>query len=271
MDLRCMFSPKLAVAITGATGFIGRNLIAAFDVDDFESRSFESVDPGSVIIHLAADVSSTRDALLSNIAIDTFVLETINSKHKGLIYASSNNVYPYAFNCRIAELQRFNDYYAASKVFGEKLIADRASVPSVSVRIADVFGVGQRHGNFFRAIENSIRTAAPLNQYGKGLKRRTYIHVRELCGMLKFIASSQLESTQFCGALNLGYADSASVAEIIDNVANIAGISITQIPLQDDLSDSDVRTMNISSLPGYRPYWISFKEALAAYVLEIQT
>jgi len=270
MDLRCKFSPKLGVAITGATGFIGSKLVAAFDVDDFAPRSFESVDAGAIVIHLAADVSPTREALLTNITVDTFVLETVNSKHKGLIYASGNNVYPYALNCRIDELQRFNDYYAASKVFGEKLIAEWASVPAVSVRIADVFGVGQRHGNFFKAIEQAVRTKMPLNQYGKGLKRRTYIHVLELCGMLKFIASNRLEVSQPGDALNLGYCDSASVAEIINEVADLTGASITHTPLEYDASEGDIRTMNVSTLHGYKPHWPGFREALATYVREIR-
>lgn len=270
MDLRCKYSPALGIAITGATGFIGNKLVATFDVNDFEPRPFEAVDAGSIIIHLAADVSPTRDAMLKNIAIDAFVLEAVNAKHKGLIYASGNNVYPYALNCRIAELQRFNDYYAASKIFGEKLFAEWATVPTVSVRIADVFGVGQRHGNFFKAIEQAVRAGMPLIQYGKGLKRRTYIHVQELCGMLRFIALNRLIISQPGDVLNLGYFDSASIAEIMNEVVDLTGASITQTPLKIDATECDFRTMKVSTLNGYTPYWPSFREALSAYVNEIR-
>lgn len=271
MDLRCKYSPKLGVAITGATGFIGSQLVDVFGADDFEAISFESVGTGAVVVHLAADVSPTREAMLANIAADTWLLEIVNQKHKGLVYASSNNIYPYALDCRIDELPSCNDYYSASKILGEKLVLEWAKVPAVSMRIADVFGLGQRHGNFFKAIEQAVRAGMPLKQYGQGLKRRTYIHIRELCEMLKFIALHGLKTYQPGIALNLGYLDSFSVTEIINMVAGLSGSSINQIPLEVDRTGVDVRTMQVSVLPGYKPCWGSFREALAAYVDEIQS
>lgn len=271
MDFRCQYSPSLRVAITGATGFIGKNLIGVFASDDFECCVIEEVPDGATIIHLAADVSPTREALLENAACDTFLVELANQKHRGLVYASGNNVYPFAVECRVSEYPRANDYYALSKILGEKLVSEWARIPSVTVRIADVFGGGQRHGNFFKAIEHSVRTGGPLQQYGKGLKRRTYIHVRELCEMLKFISQHCLECVRPGGeVLNLGYADSASVAEILQIVSELTGVEILARTLDSDRSEFDVRTMFISPLNGYVPCWGGFREALTAYVEQIQ-
>lgn len=266
-----MYSPKQRVAITGATGFIGSQLVDAFGSNDFESTAFESIGSGAVVVHLAADVSPTREAMLTNIAADSWLLEIVNQKHKGLVYASSNNVYPYALDCRIDELPRCNDYYSASKILGEKLVSEFAKVPAVSIRIADVFGLGQRHGNFFKAIEQAVRMRMPLKQYGQGLKRRTYIHVHELCEMLKFITLHGLKISQPGTVLNLGYSDSSSVKEIINMVAGLSGSLVNEIHLEVDNSGIDVRTMRVSALDGYKPCWGSFREALAAYVDEIQS
>lgn len=271
MDLRCKYSPSLGVAVTGSTGFIGSQLLNTFKVADFKAIPVELIEDAAVIIHLAADVSSTRHAMLTNIAIDTFLLEVVNQKHKGLIYASSNNIYPYALDCRINEFPRCNDHYAASKIFGEKIYSEWTKVPTVSVRIADVFGVGQRHGNFFKAIERSIQTEASLQQYGRGLKRRTYIHIQELCESLKFIALHGLEDRQPSRSVNLGYADSASIAEILDMVSELTCLTITNIPLEVEKSQFDVRTMQPSLLNGYTPCWGSFREALSAYVDKIKS
>jgi nucleoside-diphosphate-sugar epimerase len=270
MDLRCKYSHKLGVAITGATGFIGSKLIHVFGADDFEVTPFENIEAGAVVVHLAADVSSTRAALLANIAADTYLLEIVNQKHKGLVYASGNNVYPYALDCRVNECTRCNDYYATSKIVGEKLVSEWAKVPAVLVRIADVFGVGQRHGNFFRAIEQAVRTGMPLNQYGLGLKRRTYIHVAELCDMLKFIALNYLGYVQPVPVFNLGYEDSGSIEEIFRMVSSMTGLQVITNSLETDRSCLDIRTMQVSTLCGFVPRWGSFSEALAAYVDQIK-
>lgn len=270
MDLRCKYSSSLGVAVTGSTGFIGSRLIDVFGTDDFTAIPFESIESGAFVVHLAADVSPTRDAMLANVAADTWLLERVNKFHRGLIYASSNNVYPYALDCRIDELQRCNDYYAASKIIGEKIVSDWSKVPTVSVRIADVFGIGQRHGNFFKAIEQALSSGMPLKQYGRGLKRRTYIHVQELAEMLKYIALNSFCSSGRGSALNLGYADSASVSEILDMVAMVSGSEIVQVPIDLDNSDTDIRSMHTSTLYGYKPRWVSFRAALEAYVHEAQ-
>lgn len=270
MDVRCKYSPKLGVAITGSTGFVGRNLIDAFDSDDFESMPFDSVRSGALVIHLASDVSATRDALLSNLAVDTWLLEIVNRRHRGLVYASTNNVYPHAVDCCVDERLRCGDYYSASKVFGEKLIAEFSLVPTVSLRIADVFGLGQRHGNLFRAIESSIISGAALKLYGNGLKRRSYIHVVELCEIIKFISTQCLDDFRPGLALNIGYSDSATVSEIMEMVSDLSGLPIENLPLEVDVSGCDIRTLKPSFLPSYAPKWGSFREALAVHVDQIR-
>jgi nucleoside-diphosphate-sugar epimerase len=271
IDLRCKYSSKLGVAITGSSGFTGTRLRYLFGADDFLTVAYEDIKESSVIIHLAANVLPTREAMLENITIDTYVLEIANRKHKGLIYASGNNVYPFSVDCRTSDSTRCNDYYSASKIVGERLITELANLPFTVIRIADVFGIGQRHGNFFKAIENSVLNRKPLKQYGAGQKRRTYIHIDELCEIIKFLTFKHKENQQQSSILNLGYSDSASISEIINLVSNMTGLKIEMNSIESDNSHFDIRTMKVSQLHGYTPCWASFSEALHGYIYQIKS
>jgi len=226
INLRCKYSSKLGVAITGSTGYIGTRLINLINTDDFETIAFENIKESSIIIHLASNISSTREAMLENIATDTYVLEIANLKHKGLIYASTNNVYPFSIDCRTHDSTRINNYYSASKIIGERLFTDLSQLPCIVIRIPDVFGVRQRHGNFFRAIEYSILNETPLIQYGSGYKRRTYIHIDELCEIIKFLLKNFIKKEKNTSILNVGYNDSASISEILNTVSMLTGLKI---------------------------------------------
>ncbi|MFJ2483002.1 NAD-dependent epimerase/dehydratase family protein [Pseudomonas sp. NPDC087598] len=269
MNLRCKYSPLFRVAVTGATGYLGLKLLEVFDASDFLDTDFSCVPAGAVIIHLAANMQNSREALAENMLIDTHVLEQVNEKHRGLIFASTNNVYPFALNCKTSDNLRCNDYYSAAKIFAEKLFDDCIKTPFVSIRIADVFGVGQKHGNFFRAIEQSIRTNNSLSLFGAGSKRRSYIHATELVLFLKWIAVEGFDLATAKRALNVGYSDSASILEIVTKVAEHSKLDVTFKSIENDRSHFDIRTMQTSFLSGYTPKWSSFQEALTDYVEEI--
>jgi len=208
--------------------------------------------------------------MLANLAADSWIAELA---HEGIfsrvVYASGNNVYPYALECRPEEQTRCNDYYSASKVFGERIMTEFAHVPSINVRIADVFGVGQKHGNFFKAIEQSVATATPLKKFGSGLKRRTYIHVDDLCAILKYFLIGNVGAAGVQTVVNAGYPDSASVTEILDIVARAANLPIEEVAVAEDFSSLDVRTMQVSLPSDAVLSWSNFKDALTAYVGQI--
>lgn len=269
MNLRCKYSAGYRIAVTGSTGYVGSKLLKSFEASDFVETDFTQLPAGSLIVHLAANMNNTSSALSENTLIDTLVLEQVNEKHRGLIYASTNNVYSYGLNCRTDDKLRCNDYYSASKVFGEKLFEDLVKAPFVSVRIADVFGVGQKHGNFFKAIEQGIRQKTNIAQYGAGHKRRTYIHITELVQLIKWITTDGFDLAAATRVLNTGYLDSASIAEIVALAAELTGLEVINKHIENDLSTFDVRTMQPTILPGYIPQWNSFESAFTGYVEEI--
>lgn len=272
MDLSCRHSSSLRIAITGANGYIGSRLINAFGSDEFVATTVSSLQQPSLIIHLAANVSPTREAMMTNLEMDSWLVDKINdTKHLGLIYASSNNVYPKAINCKIDETPRCHDYYAASKIFGEKIVLNMSHAPTIVLRIADVFGFNQRHGNLFKAIENAVIERSAFQQYGKGLKRRTYIHVDELCKIIVFLASRIVNGVRAETIFNIGYEDSASVAEILELVAEMTQLPIRYTPTEPDSSCFDIRTMDISFPHEYSPKWPNLRAALHNYVSQISS
>lgn len=271
MNLRCRYSSIIKVAITGSTGFIGQHLIQVFGDVSFSTQSLQEIDRQATIIHLAADISNTRKGLLANLEIDSYLLEIANKKNCNILYASSNNIYPFKPNCRPEEMPLCNTYYGASKIFGEKLIFDLAKVDVICLRIADVFGIGQKHGNLFKAIEKSIRQQTKFQQYGEGNKLRSYIHVLELCEYLKYITLNKFKNFHGKKILNLAYSDPATVADILILISKISNLPINYIPLEKDKSTLDIRTMKPTFLNGYKPKWNSFTEALIDYVWKIMS
>lgn len=266
-DLRCFYSKDERIAVTGGSGYIGRSILARAESAKFEPCSFEALPDNTTVIHLAASVANDRASAAENFANDLWVIEAVRARHTGLVYASGNNVYPFALDCRLEEKTRCNDYYSAAKVVGEQLIRDTLHKPFSIVRIADVFGVGQRHGNLFRAIEKSLVEGAALRKYGAGLKRRSYIYAPELTAMLWHVATSMRDNRSFPDCFNACYADSASVAEIIDEIAKVSGLPVEHIDQGGaDMSWRDIRTMTAGPFPEYSFVWPSFRAALADYV-----
>ncbi|MCO4888770.1 NAD-dependent epimerase/dehydratase family protein [Cupriavidus sp. WGtm5] len=271
-DLRCFYSAADRVAVTGGTGFIGNAFIAQSEPGSFLPCKFEALPPNAIVLHLAAAVQNDRSAAAQNFANDLWVIEEIRTKHAGLIYASTNNVYPFGIDCRIDAATRCNDYYSTSKVIAEKVVRDTVCKPYSIVRIADVFGAGQRHGNLFRAIEKSLVERDALRKYGVGLKRRSYIYAPELVAMLWYVVTSIRNDMPIPDCFNACYEDSASVAEIIDQISMLSGLPVKNVDhAGPEASWRDIRTMVAGPLHGYTYKWPGFRDALADYVNTLAT
>ncbi|XQE68479.1 NAD-dependent epimerase/dehydratase family protein [Pseudomonas sp. P3C3] len=269
MDLRCRYSESAKIAVTGSTGYIGSCLIDAWGEGCFAETPFSNVPAGALVLHFAANISQSSVSVAENVMIDMHVLDVANAKHRGVIYLSGNNVYPYMRDCRVTDFVRVMDNYSASKVFGERIFCDLAKVPVVILRVADVFGAGQRHGNFFKAVEAAVLQGSSLRLYGQGLKRRTYIHARELVHFIRWIAQDSFAEMAQRKILNVGYPDALSVKDILDRVSVRASLPVEVKVLEQDNSALDIRTMEVAFPSGYRPLWPTFAEALDAYVDEL--
>lgn len=267
MNFRCVYSHKLSVAITGSTGFIGMGIMR--DNFSFSPINVEDVPCNTLFIHLCADLTNTADSLLTNLSLDLRLLEMINAKHKGLIYASSNNIYPFSRNCKTHSNYEIHGFYSASKIFGEQLVEAFIQVPYVLVRIGDVFGVGQRHGNFFKAVEESIRNQTPLKRFGKGLKLRNYIYQPELCLFLLHLAEKIKNNDYLPTRINACFEQAVTINSLLAKLQSLTALEVEQINLDTDHSQLDIRSMVAGPFHDYHFQWPTLDDALLHYVNKI--
>jgi len=255
------------VAVCGAAGYVGRNLLAGAELGR-ESVELGALSPDSfdLFVHLAARIGEETDFFRYNVSLDARVFSFCRRHGKKLIYASTNNIYPFAENCdEKATPMQGQGYYSLSKIAGETLLA--ACGPEfAALRIGDVFGAGQKYGNFFQAIEKAVSGKSPLTLYGQGVKIRSYIHISELARVIRFfLANPDKISGQ---AYNVCFDTPYSVAEIVEAVSAKAGLPVQAVAFEDK---PDTRTMKNDLLKsaGYR-FELDMDAALDMYLRSIK-
>jgi nucleoside-diphosphate-sugar epimerase len=271
MDLRTFYSPKLALAITGGTGFIGNALLQSKNENidpeyQFHASSLTDLPSNIRLIHCAASISNTRECLIANSSIDSLVFETCLSKKISVVYCSTNNVYPHQMDCTPEGTVFASDYYSVSKLCGEHLFRSNPNLDSIILRIGDVFGYGQRQGNLFKAIASSVSNQQPLKLFGKGCKVRSFIHVNEIAQLILFLSEELVSDRPINSIVNGAIHAPASIREIVEYVAMRTNLEVTKIEQADDDSEHDVRSMVPFSHPRYKPKFASLWDSLDYYV-----
>ena len=230
-----------SVLISGYKGYVGSSLLHNLPIQPVNKISNEKID---VFIHLGAVANaSSISALKQNILTDSEVVLFCKENRIRLIYASGNNVYPLEQDCDEETTPLFaSDYYALSKIVGENLCRLTDGLNYVVLRFGDIFGKNQRHGNLFHALQNSTSSRQPLKLYGKGLKTRNYIYIKELVRILRFFIRNENLSEK---AFNVCFGTPFSVAEILSLLAQKTHLPIENIPFGDNAS---TRTMKNEKL-----------------------
>lgn len=269
MRLRLAYDPVTDIGLTGSTGYIGSSLANSDLLRLKQVASLDELPPGCVVIHLAAAVAGQeRQTMLDNLALDSSLIEWAESNGSYIVYASSNNVYANAIDCCEGDTPRVQDYYSASKIFGETLGRAKLGRRFCALRIGDVFGAGQRHGRLFQAIEASIASKSPLVQLGEGLKLRSYIYIRELVQQMLH-AADLVKRGAASEIYNVAHSDPLTVRQLLARISELSALPIDRTPLAPDESHLDVRTMRINPLPCYVPSY-SMDSALEDYVTLIK-
>lgn len=271
MNLRTFYCSELGIAITGGTGYLGSRLIDRFLADtakiaNFGRAELTDLPSGIKLIHCAAFISTDVSCVVENIKIDSFIFDTCLSKNIKLIYCSGNNVYPLQRNCEVGGRLWSKDYYALSKIAGEYLFQSEPRLRVIILRIGDIFGQGQRHGNMFKAVESSIKNRSPIRLYGEGSKERNYIHIDELTHLIVFLAGTPIDQAEESIIFNGVVHEPASVRQILQYVSNKVDLEIIPIPQSACESVADIRTMVPFSHPSHSNRFESFWESLDHYI-----
>lgn len=266
------YCSKSKLIITGFSGYIGSQLTQFLKREVVDEKFIvgaieDFISEARCVIHLGASVESTLESLKNNLTTDIELLEIINNTKIPLLYASSNNVYPFKSYCD-GDDYSINDCYSASKVFGEQIIEKFIEVPYIFLRIGDVFGLNQKHGNFFKNIENSIKYNQSLNLYGEGLKVRSYVYIEELCRMILFCANNV---EQYSGKrFNLCNKQNTNLKSIIEYISVKTALDIQKFEFDLQKELDDYRTMKFNLPSEYVFEYGTFWMAIDKYIENIK-
>lgn len=203
---------KKVIAITGATGFVGRNLIQQLRNGNYEVRILirrnkeedsqedqvvgdletgegieELLKGADIVINLAGGIEPSFNDLVSLNATAVYNLcnVAVKSGVKKLIHISTVAVYglpdrekPFTEGDRLEP----NTLYGLSKLLGEEILLffqRNFNLPIIILRPPNVYGPKNDHGVVYELIK-SERDEGGLTIHGQGLQKRDFLYVGDL-------------------------------------------------------------------------------------------
>jgi len=255
----------MSLLITGGTGYIGSKLVQQLKrknkfIYSVGIKELNLLNYGNIlnflkknnikkVIHLGWCMENSNNAIYSNIeALINLIKSCEEIKIENFIFISTNNVYGIKNNANLFVEEEIlnvdkNNKYGISKYIGEKLVSYTLQEKSCIVRIADVYGPNQNHGNLIKGIISNIENKENLKLYGEGKRQRDYIYIDDVIRGLEFIYENNLK-----GIYNLGTGVGTSVKEIIDIVLKICQNKIDLDYIKVEKEDTSKVILNIGKL-----------------------
>lgn len=276
----------MSLLITGGTGYIGKKLVQqlrkknsnvySIGIEDLnllnygDTLNFLKENNIKKIIHLGWSMNNENRAIYDNIeAMSNLIKSCEEIQIEKFIFASTNNVYGTKIkNVPFLEEDRLspdiNNKYGISKYIGEKLAIYTLEKKCCIIRIADVYGPGQNHGNLIKAIISNVENKENIKLYGKGKRERDYIYIDDVIRGIEFIYENNLS-----GIYNLGTGEGTSVKKIVDIVLNLCQNRIGLDYIEAENEDTSKVVLNVEKLKklGFN-YSINIKEGLKKIIEE---
>jgi putative UDP-glucose 4-epimerase len=255
----------MSLLITGGTGYIGKKLVQqlrkknsnvySIGIEDLNLLNYGDIlnflkeNNIKKIIHLGWSMNNENSAIYDNIeAMSNLIKSCEEVQIEKFIFASTNNVYGTKIkNVPFLEEDRLspdiNNKYGISKYIGEKLAMYTLEKKCCIIRIADVYGPGQNHGNLIKAIISNVENKENIKLYGKGERERDYIYIDDVIRGIEFIYENNLS-----GIYNLGTGEGTSVKKIVDIVLNLCQNRIGLDYIEAENEDTSKVVLNVEKL-----------------------
>jgi len=294
------------VLVTGGAGFIGRKLVDALveqnhvrvlddgstgeperlpdgveyvEGDVRDETAVESATEGvDVVFHEAAVVSvsesveapaRTNDVNLSGTVA---VLEAARQHDARVVFASSAAVYGRPSSVPISETDPTEPLspYGLQKLAADRYVrmyADLYDMETVALRYFNVYGRGQRGGDYagvITAFLNRIRESAPPVVHGDGSQTRDFVHVSDIVRANLLAATTDATGE----AYNVGTGTSVTIHELAERLVSLSdtGLSVEFGPERTgDIQDSEADISKARAELGYDPQ-VDLTEGLAELV-----
>lgn len=289
---------KMRILITGATGFLGKNIVKSLQISsNFEiiviGRSLEKLNSFfpeeeilkkstdyslesllllthevDVVIHLASQlmqrdtdqlkISQFADNLLT---VEHLLIASNQNKVKQFVNTSSISVYQLGENLKENDFLSPSNIYGVSKANIESYLGyfqTKTSMNIVSLRLARLYGTGERIGLMFTDFLLKARRNESLVLFGKGSSTIEYIYIKDVVDVYMMILKDPL----IRGVFNIGRGIPYSVKEIAENISSIYGNKI--IYLEDKPDGVYGSVMDVSKafkVLGWKAKW-GLKESI---------
>jgi nucleoside-diphosphate-sugar epimerase len=235
---------KNEILVTGATGFLGRRLVAALETRGWAVRKHSSADGDigscplsmdgvSHVFHLAGKSYVPESWQHPHVFYQTNVMGTVNvlehcRRHQASLTLVSSYVYGQPQRLPIAEDHPMAapNPYAHTKILAEeaaRFYEQHFGLPLVIVRPFNIYGPGQGGPFLIPSIVRQVLDPAVEAVRVQDLRpRRDYLYVDDAIAL--FLA---LLRPGVSGIFNAGSGRSASVAEVVQLVNDAAGTKKT--------------------------------------------
>lgn len=242
----------MRIAITGASGFIGRELlneigktdtnVVALTRDasdctgsekliwretDYSKESLElALQDVEVIVHLAGVRGTTtnrEDYVINETITENILKAMVTCKVSRIVFASTISVYNDVSTIPWKEDSKLEarTMYGESKIACEKMIVDYAQkngfVYSI-LRIAQVIGLGEKRRGMMNVFIDTAKAGGELKVIGKSVAKRQYVYVEDLVKAMKILAMQIERGNQIFNVGMIKSYTNLEIAKIVNEV-----------------------------------------------------